>query len=286
MANAEVIDLTEVRCKLCGDIYPKDQMEFHLVGIHGLDGPKEMYIDDESQECEWTPGGDESSLVRSVPGTQEEEPGTHDSKSIPQNDKEREVVTGAVEMTSTSQIHPGTSEITGDMAAMQSGKLFFTKNDKEKEVTDKAIEMKKEGQTKLKIVYYDLETTNFISKSKEVGSGYSKRFFGNQTVPRSKFGIWIPEIVSVGATTCDFSDTEDFYVEMTPTFQIHPGSSKVSGYAMQSGKLFFTENGKEREVTGAVEMREGLKRFVKYLNNLSEMSQAGHDEEKKKIILV
>ena len=79
---------------------------------------------------------------------------------------------------------------------------------------------------KLKIVYYDLETTNFISKGKEVGSGYCKRFFGNRTVPRSKFGFWIPEIVSVGAT-CDFSDTtEDFYVEMTPTCQIHPGIKK------------------------------------------------------------
>ena len=57
---------------------------------------------------------------------------------------------------------------------------------------------------------------------------------------------------------------------------------------MQSGKLFFTdENDKEREVTGAVEMREGLKRFVKYLNNLAEISsQSGDDEEKKKIILV
>ena len=79
--------------------------------------------------------------------------------------------------------------------------------------------------TKLKIVYYDLETTNFISERREVGSGYARRFFGKRTVPRSKRGIWIPEIVSVGAT-CDFSDTEDFHVEMTPTCQIHPGIKK------------------------------------------------------------
>ena len=39
-------------------------MESHVIGVHGLDGPKEMYIDDQS------------SLVRSVSDT-------HDSKSIP-----------------------------------------------------------------------------------------------------------------------------------------------------------------------------------------------------------
>ena len=56
---------TEVQCKLCGDKYPNTHMESHVVAVHGLDGPKEMYIDDQS------------SLVRSVAGT-------HDSKSIPQ----------------------------------------------------------------------------------------------------------------------------------------------------------------------------------------------------------
>ena len=140
------------------------------------------------------------------------------------------------------------------------------------------------------IVFYDLETTNFIRSSREVGAEFCGRFFGNQTVPRSKFGIWIPEIVSIGATTYEFFDTSiDFYVEMTPTSQIHPGSSKVSGYTIQSGKLFFTGSGndKEREVTGAVEMREGLKRFVTFLNSLAEMaSQSGDNKEKKKIILV
>ena len=56
---------TKVQCKICGDKYPDNHMESHVVAVHGLDGPKEMYIDDQS-----------SSFVRSVSGT-------HDSKSIP-----------------------------------------------------------------------------------------------------------------------------------------------------------------------------------------------------------
>ena len=55
---------TEVQCKHCGGKYPYKHMEVHVVGVHGLDGPKEMYIDDQS------------SLVRSVSDT-------HDSKFIP-----------------------------------------------------------------------------------------------------------------------------------------------------------------------------------------------------------
>ena len=55
---------TKIQCKLCGDKYPYNHMESHVIGVHGLDGPKEMYIDDQS------------SLVRSVSDT-------HDSKSIP-----------------------------------------------------------------------------------------------------------------------------------------------------------------------------------------------------------
>ena len=88
----------------------------------------------------------------------------------------------------------------------------------------------------------------------------------------------------------DFSRPKNSLDQLvTSQFILIPGSSKVSGYTMQSGKLFFTnENDKEREVTGAVEIREGLKRFVKYLNNLAEISSqsSGDDEEKKKIILV
>ena len=56
---------TEVQCNVCGDKYPDDHMESHVVGVHVLDGPKEIYIDDQS------------SLVRS-------DAGTHDSKFIPQ----------------------------------------------------------------------------------------------------------------------------------------------------------------------------------------------------------
>ena len=40
---------TEVRCKLCGDKYPYAHMESHVIGVHGLDGPKEMYIDDQKK---------------------------------------------------------------------------------------------------------------------------------------------------------------------------------------------------------------------------------------------
>ena len=35
---------TEVRCKLCGDKYPYNHMESHVVGVHGLDGPREIYM--------------------------------------------------------------------------------------------------------------------------------------------------------------------------------------------------------------------------------------------------
>ena len=61
---------TEVQCKHCGGKYPYKHMEVHVVGVHGLDGPKEMYIDDQS------------SLVRSVTDI-------HDSKSIPHPTTER-----------------------------------------------------------------------------------------------------------------------------------------------------------------------------------------------------
>ena len=32
-----------VQCKLCGEKYPDNHLESHVVGVHGLDGPKEMY---------------------------------------------------------------------------------------------------------------------------------------------------------------------------------------------------------------------------------------------------
>ena len=34
-----------VQCRLCKDEYSETHMEFHLVGVHGVDGPKEMYIE-------------------------------------------------------------------------------------------------------------------------------------------------------------------------------------------------------------------------------------------------
>ena len=35
--------MVEVQCNLCTDRYPETHMESHLVGVHGVDGPKEMY---------------------------------------------------------------------------------------------------------------------------------------------------------------------------------------------------------------------------------------------------
>ena len=37
-----------VQCKLCGEKYPDNHLESHVVGVHGLDGPKEMYIDEQN----------------------------------------------------------------------------------------------------------------------------------------------------------------------------------------------------------------------------------------------
>ena len=33
-----------VECSLCHEEYSEAHIEFHLVGVHGMDGPKEMYI--------------------------------------------------------------------------------------------------------------------------------------------------------------------------------------------------------------------------------------------------
>ena len=35
--------MVEVQCNFCKDRYPETHMESHLVGVHGVDGPKEMY---------------------------------------------------------------------------------------------------------------------------------------------------------------------------------------------------------------------------------------------------
>ena len=32
-----------VECNLCKEEYSETHIEFHLVGVHGVDGPKEMY---------------------------------------------------------------------------------------------------------------------------------------------------------------------------------------------------------------------------------------------------
>ena len=45
-----------VLCRLCQDEYSETHMEFHLVGVHGVDGPKEMYIEGETELPASTPG--------------------------------------------------------------------------------------------------------------------------------------------------------------------------------------------------------------------------------------
>ena len=102
-----------------------------------------------------------------------------------------------------------------------------------------------------KIVYYDLKTTN------------------SKNVPER-------EIVSIGAI-CNFSflkNFDDFFVEITPTHPIDPKRSKLYGYTVQfagtpslrQAKLFYMDqNGKEREVTGAVTMKQALEKFIEYL---------------------
>ena len=39
----ESIAAKVVKCNVCKDEYPENQIEQHLVGVHGLSGPKEMY---------------------------------------------------------------------------------------------------------------------------------------------------------------------------------------------------------------------------------------------------
>ena len=36
-----------IECNLCKEEYPESHIEFHLVGVHGVAGPKEMYISSE-----------------------------------------------------------------------------------------------------------------------------------------------------------------------------------------------------------------------------------------------
>ena len=113
-----------------------------------------------------------------------------------------------------------------------------------------------------KIVYYDLKTTD------------------SKNVPTR-------EIVSIGAI-CNFSTScmGDFFVEITPTHGIHPKRSKLYGYTIQSEKLFYTDqNGIEREVTGAVTMKQALEKFIRYLC-LVKFTEDLATEVSERIILV
>ena len=161
----------------------------------------------------------------------------------------------------------------------------------------KTIEESLSLATKSKIIYYDLETTNLMQRTKSEGAEYnrtsllkqfstnsSKRKFLNQ-YKNNRY--WIPEIISIGALYIE----DEFYIEMTPTCPINPEASKWNGYTIQSGKLFSNKNGREREVDRALEPKEGLEKFVNFLNKIGAAdtdtpSASGDGSEKEKIVLV
>jgi len=160
----------------------------------------------------------------------------------------------------------------------------------------KTIEESLSLATKSKIVYYDLETTNLMQRTKSEGAEYNRASLAKQFSANSvgKFlnqyknkRYWIPEIISIGALYIE----DEFYIEMTPTCPINPEASKWNGYTIQSGKLFSNKNGREREVDRALEPKEGLEKFVNFLKRIAadtdSPSASGDDNQtKEKIVLV
>ena len=66
--------------------------------------------------------------------------------------------------------------------------------------------------------------------------------------------------------------------------------NEVNDWA-QSGKLFSNKNGKEREVDRALEPKEGLEKFVNFLNKIgasadTPSASGDENETKEKIVLV
>ena len=59
-----------LQCKFCDDEFPKTQIEKHLVGEHGVDGPKENVIgtvdDDESKDM-FSPDPKQNTMVCLMP---------------------------------------------------------------------------------------------------------------------------------------------------------------------------------------------------------------------------
>ena len=45
-----LLGLKIVECNLCKEEYADTHIEFHLVGVHGVAGPKEMYISESISE--------------------------------------------------------------------------------------------------------------------------------------------------------------------------------------------------------------------------------------------
>ena len=160
----------------------------------------------------------------------------------------------------------------------------------------KTIEESLSLATKSKIIYYDLETTNLMQRTKSEGAEYNRASLAKQFSANSvgKFldqyknkRYWIPEIISIGALYIE----DEFYIEMTPTCPINPEASKWNGYTIQSGKLFSNKNGREREVDRALEPKEGLEKFVNFLKRIAadtdSPSASGDDNQtKEKIVLV
>ena len=160
----------------------------------------------------------------------------------------------------------------------------------------KTIEESLSLATKSKIIYYDLETTNLMQRTKSEGAEYNRTSLLKQSrfQDLGKFlnqyknnRYWIPEIISIGALYIE----DEFYIEMTPTCPINPEASKWNGYTIQSGKLFSNKNGREREVDRALEPKEGLEKFVNFLKRIAadtdSPSASGDDNQtKEKIVLV
>lgn len=161
----------------------------------------------------------------------------------------------------------------------------------------KTIEESLSLATKSKIIYYDLETTNLMQRTKSEGAEYNRKSLVKQfSTSSSKIKFlnqyknnryWIPEIISIGALYIE----DEFYIEMTPTCPINPEASKWNGYTIQSGKLFSNKNGREREVDRALEPKEGLEKFVNFLKRIAadtdSPSASGDDNQtKEKIVLV
>ena len=114
--------------------------------------------------------------------------------------------------------------------------------------------MESSANLKLKPIYFDLETTDFIR------GGVS------------------PEIISFAAIGEEFrtNPNEKFNEKMVPTCVINPGASSKNGFTKIGNTLCFNDKPQD-----AGHPRDVLTRFVEFLDKLSE-----HCENGEKIVLV